>query len=89
MDEKSCAPWTGNCGLSKPCSYKCWNFTVSVLVSMVALAVSICGLSGVFGTENLQFYMNLIIFILGIWCPSPTIKKEPEKSATLDGERAI
>lgn len=58
------------------CSYRCWQFIVSVIFSMFGLVVGFIGLMGAFNTTDQTFYSNLITFILGVWLPSPRLKKE-------------
>lgn len=58
------------------CSYRCWQFIVSVMFSMFGLVVGFIGLMGAFETRDQTFYSNLITFILGVWLPSPRLKKE-------------
>lgn len=58
------------------CSYRCWQFIVSVIFSIFGLVVGFIGLMGAFTTTDQTFYSNLITFILGVWLPSPRLKKE-------------
>jgi hypothetical protein len=46
------------------------------MFSMFGLVVGFIGLMGAFETNDQTFYSNLITFILGVWLPSPRLKKE-------------
>lgn len=63
------------------CTYRCWNFAVCVLVSLIALVISILGLSGVLEHGDSSFYTNLVIFITGVWCPTPAIKSTSKQDS--------
>lgn len=68
----------GCCGLLNPmyCSFKCWQFVVSVVISFAAFAVGVVGLCGLFAVEDKNFYTYLIVFVLGIWVPTPNMSKD-------------
>ena len=77
-DHSCCTP---RCALPRlgsylQCSYRCWQFIVSVMFSMFGLVVGFIGLMGAFETYDQTFYSNLITFILGVWLPSPRLKEE-------------
>jgi hypothetical protein len=61
------------------CNQRCWQFAISVLISFVALVVSIVGLTGSFRYGNELFYQNLLIFVTGVWFPSPRLP-DPAKN---------
>ena len=72
----------GCCGFLNPmyCSFKCWQFVVSVIISFAAFAVGITGLCGLFAVEDKSFYTYLIVFVLGIWVPTPNMSKEQQQA---------
>jgi hypothetical protein len=52
---------------------------VATFFSVLAFVVAIWGLMGGFAKLDNTFYSNLITFVLGVWLPSPSMKK-PEKN---------
>lgn len=69
----------------KLCTYKCWQFLVATIFSMLAFFVAFWGLLGGFSMQDNTFYSNLITFVLGVWLPSPSMK--PEKKKGKDASR--
>ena len=66
------------------CSYKCWQFFMSCVVSFLAIVIAFWGLIGGFRLQDHTFYSTLITFVLGVWCPSPSMK--PEKKLKKPGD---
>lgn len=55
----------------------CFRFLMLALLSFISIIVAICGLSGSFNDEiPTTFFTNLFTFIIGIWVPTPFIKKK-------------
>ncbi len=72
----------------KLCTYKCWQFLVSTLFSILAFGIAFWGLLGGFSLQDNTFYSNLITFVLGGWLPSPSMKPEKKKQNVRDQEEA-
>lgn len=68
----------GCCGLFNPmyCTFKCWQFIISVIISFTAMAIGVVGLLGLFAQGDQQFFTYLILFTLGVWVPTPNMSKE-------------
>jgi hypothetical protein len=64
------------------CTYRCWTFFMSCLVSLLALAMAFVGLLGGFQSTDTVVYWNLITFVVGVWIPSPRLKPANKRKAT-------
>jgi hypothetical protein len=62
---------------------------VSVGFSIFAVVVGFIGLLGGFITKDPTFYSNIITFIIGIWVPSPTLKKDRDSENTTDPSEVV
>lgn len=57
------------------CSILCWNFAIAVLISFSMMAISVCGMVGLFGDSDKTFFQNILTFVLGVWVKTPEITK--------------
>ena len=56
------------------CTYQCWTFFVSCLITFVALGICLMGLLNIFTGIDPSNSWNLLTFIVGVWMPSPRLK---------------
>lgn len=57
------------------CNIKCAHFIVVVILSIVAIIVSLLGFCDLFIDEiPTDFYTGLITLVIGVWLRSPKIK---------------
>jgi hypothetical protein len=56
------------------CTYQCWTFFVSCLITFIALGICLMGLFGIFPTIDPSNCWNLLTFVVGVWMPSPRLK---------------
>lgn len=79
-DTMGCKMFKNFCaGDEKLCSRKCWQFAMSSVFSLIVLGVAVIGLCGWFAEYDGTFYTNMITFIIGVWIPSPKLKKDKEE----------
>jgi hypothetical protein len=62
------------------CTYQCWTFFVSCLITFIALGICLMGLFGIFPTIDPSNCWNLLTFVVGVWMPSPRLKPIKEEN---------